>query len=145
MSRVCVMSAISNIMHYSRDTVSYYTVDKVVYSENAWCLTSPTIIVSSTSPLAILAPPVLLQGFLQLAGPQSASQEQPGDRETTTTLQQQQQQTQAINTAGEHFIIYFQHNMAGSVNLKQPWQLILKIICLLSSVKPQHCWVPRCR
>lgn len=72
---------------------------------------------SFTSPM--LPHPVLLQGFLQLAGPQSASQEQPGDRDTTTGLLQQQSQTQAINTAGEHLIIYFlpestlwQNNMA---------------------------------
>lgn len=57
----------------------------------------------STSPF--LPPPVLLQGFLQLAGPQSASQEQPGDRETTTAAAAVS--TQAINTAGEHLMIYF--------------------------------------
>lgn len=85
------------------------------------CLTSSTIIVSSSSLrplLLLLPPPVLLQGFLQLAGPQSASQEQPGDRETTTTLLQQHSQTQAINTAGEHLIIYF---LPGST----PWQDIM--------------------
>lgn len=88
------------------------------------CLTSPTIIVSSSSLRPLLLhlllplPPVLLQGFLQLAGPQSASQEQPGDRETTTTLLQQHSQTQAINTAGEDLIIYFQ---PGST----PWQNIM--------------------
>lgn len=55
--------------------------------------------------------------------------------------------TQAINTAGEHLIIYFQpestmwqNNMARChhVNLKQPQQLILDIVRLTSSVRPPH-------
>lgn len=56
--------------------------------------------------------------------------------------------TQAVNTAGEHLIIYSSSlnphcdriiwQGATSVNLKQPQQLILKIICLLSSFRPRH-------